>query len=232
VAGKLGGWGVISAVRPGRLFYITDSVSSRRYLVDTGSAFSIMPWESSDSPSGPSLTAVDGRQIPCWGERSCTVTIAGVARLWDFLLAAVSFPIIGIDFLRHHSLLVDVANLRLLPGSPPAATCAITGGPSPPRSRSYAEVVSGSPPSSASPSAPPLSPPSSPQAASLATTRDLPPGSDWAAALHLRFPAVFAASAAVTAVPPPSWGTALHHHNRPAIHRQISPPGPHQVGGS
>jgi hypothetical protein len=60
VAGKLGGRGVISAVRPGRLFYITDSMSSRCYLVDTGSAFSIMPWESSDSPSGPSLTAVDG----------------------------------------------------------------------------------------------------------------------------------------------------------------------------
>ncbi len=118
-----------------------------------------------------------------------------MARRWDFLLAAVSFPIIGIDFLRHHGLLVDVANLRLLPGSPPAATCAITGGPSPPRSRSYAEVVSGSPPTSASPPAPPPSPSSSSQ--------DLPPGSDWATALRLRFPAVFAASAAVTAVPPP-----------------------------
>jgi hypothetical protein len=65
VAGKLGGRGVISVVRPGRLFYITDSVSSRRYLVNTGSAFYIMPWESADSPSGPALTAADGRQIPC-----------------------------------------------------------------------------------------------------------------------------------------------------------------------
>jgi hypothetical protein len=63
------------------------------------------------------------------------VTIAGVARRWDFLLAGVNCPIIGIDFLRHHGLLVDVANLRLLPGTPPpAAVCAITGtlGPAPP----------------------------------------------------------------------------------------------------
>ncbi len=99
MAGKLGCRGVISAIRPGRLFYVTDSVSGRRYLVDTGSAFSIMPWESSSLPSGPTLTAADGRLIPCWGERSFAVTIAGVVRRWDFLLAAVSFPIIGIDFL-------------------------------------------------------------------------------------------------------------------------------------
>jgi hypothetical protein len=149
MAGKLGCRGVVSAVRPGRLFYITDSVSSRRYLVDTGSAFSIMPWESTDTPSGPSLTAADGRLIPCWGERSCTVTIAGVARRWNFLLAWVSFPIIGIDFLQHHGLLVDVANLRLLPGAPPpAAVCAVTGPSGPAPSRSYAEVVRGGPPPS------------------------------------------------------------------------------------
>jgi hypothetical protein len=65
VAGKLEGQGLISAVRPGCLFYITDSVSSRRYLVDTGSGFSIMPGESSEAPVGPTLTAADGRHIPC-----------------------------------------------------------------------------------------------------------------------------------------------------------------------
>jgi hypothetical protein len=127
LAGKLGSRGVISAVRPGRLFYVTDSVSNRRYLVDTGSAFSSMPWDSSDPPSGPSLSAADGRRIPCWGEKSFTVSIGGIPRQWGFLLAAVSFPIIGIDFLRHHGLLVDVANLRLLPGRPletPAAPTA------------------------------------------------------------------------------------------------------------
>ncbi len=130
MARKLGCRGVISAVRPGRLFYVTDSVSGRHYLVDTGSASSIMPWESTAFPSGPTLTAADGRHIPCWGERSFAVTIASVARRWDFLLAAVSFPIIGIDFLRHHCLLMDVANLRLLAGPPPpAAVCAINGAP-------------------------------------------------------------------------------------------------------
>ncbi len=145
MAGKLGCRGVVSAVHPGRLFYITDSVSSQRFLMDTGSSFSIMPWESSDTPSGPNLTAADGRRIPCWGERPFTVTISGVPRRWNFLLAAVSFPIIGIDFLRCHSLLVVVANLRLLPGELPvvAVDLAAESGPPAAQPRSYAEVVKG-----------------------------------------------------------------------------------------
>ncbi len=82
MAGKLGGWGVVLVVRPGRHFYITDSVSSHHYLVNTGSAFSIMLWESSETPVGPTLTAADGCRIPCWGERSCMVTIAGGTSCW------------------------------------------------------------------------------------------------------------------------------------------------------
>jgi nitrate reductase NapE component len=33
---------------------------------------------------------------------------------WPFLLAAVQFPIIGVDFLRHYGLLVDPAGNRLV----------------------------------------------------------------------------------------------------------------------
>jgi hypothetical protein len=147
MAGKLGCRDVVSAVRPGHLFYITDSVSHRRYLVDTGSAFSIMPWKSAATPAGPSLTAADGRRIPCWGEQHFTVTIGGVPRRWSFLLAAVSFPIIGIDFLRSHGLLVDVANLRLLPGELPVAAVDLTASQVAPAAqpRSYAEVARGAP---------------------------------------------------------------------------------------
>jgi hypothetical protein len=143
LAGKLGRRGVVSAVRPGRLFFITDSSSNRRYLVDTGSAFSLMPWRSSSPPSGPGLSGADGRRIPCWGEQSFTATISGLPRQWAFLLAAVSFPILGIDFLRHHSLVVDVANQQL--SSPlPRVSTVVSG-------QSYADAVrlppAGTPPS-------------------------------------------------------------------------------------
>jgi hypothetical protein len=137
LAGKLGRRGVVAAVRPGGPFFVSDSLTQRRYLVDTGSSFSIMPWQSSDPPSGPRLTGADGRRIPCWGERAFSVAIGGVSRRWQFLLAAVSFPILGVDFLRHHSLVVDVANLRL--SAPLPVVGMVTPG------RSYADAVRSSP---------------------------------------------------------------------------------------
>jgi hypothetical protein len=102
-----------------RLLYITDSASNRLFLVDTGSAFSIMPWKSQRTPSGPSLSMADSRRIPCLGEQPFTVIINGVPRWWDFLHTAVSYPIIGVDFLSHHGPLVDAANLQLLSGPLP-----------------------------------------------------------------------------------------------------------------
>jgi hypothetical protein len=39
--------------------------------------------------------------------------LAGRKFTWSFLRAAVSFPIIGIDFLIHHGLLLDAARGRL-----------------------------------------------------------------------------------------------------------------------
>jgi hypothetical protein len=130
VAGKLGCRDVVSAVRPGRLFYITDSVSSRRYLVDTGSAFSIMPWESSDTPCGPNLTAADSRRIPCWGERPFTVTIGGVPRRWSFLLAAVSFP-------HHRYRLPALSQPPRGCGQSPSSSWGASGGGCGPRRRAW-----------------------------------------------------------------------------------------------
>jgi hypothetical protein len=191
LAGKLGRRGVVSAIRPGRLFLVMDSSSNRRYLVDTGSVFSIMPWWSSSPPSGPGLSGADGRRIPCWGERPFTVTIGGLPRQWTFLLAAVSFPILGIDFLRHHSLVVDVANQQL--SSPLPRVSAVVPG------RSYAEAAR-SPPAS--------SPPTSGggSAANVVLPRTASPplaAGEWLAAMQRQFPQVFFQDAAASPLAPP-----------------------------
>jgi hypothetical protein len=62
-------------------------------------------------------------------------------------------PIIDIDFLRSHGLLVDVANLRLLPGELPVAAVNLAASQAAPAvcPRSYAEAVRGT--SSPSPQA-------------------------------------------------------------------------------
>ncbi len=88
---------------------MTDQVSGRRFLVDTDAAFSIFPHRSSAVPNGPLLSGPAGRNIPCWGERRLDLSLSGHSFQWTFLLAAVRFLILGIDFLRHFGLLVDPA---------------------------------------------------------------------------------------------------------------------------
>jgi transposase InsO family protein len=117
--------GRLNAVGPGELIHIHDRSTQQRYLVDTGATYSILPFSSPAIPSGPLLVGPDGRQIKCWGRRRVHLEFGRRRFVWSFLLAAVKFPIIGVDFLKHYRLLVDPANNRLLacpPSTPPAAT--------------------------------------------------------------------------------------------------------------
>jgi hypothetical protein len=92
LAGKLGCLGVILAMRPSCLFYVMDTSSNCHFPVDTGSAFSIMPWQSAEPPSGSSLSGADGCHIPCrWSNPS--VTIDAMTRLpcWASIFCIISF---------------------------------------------------------------------------------------------------------------------------------------------
>jgi hypothetical protein len=86
--------------------------------VDTGSSFSLLPYTSRQRQSGPVLHAADGCRIPCWGFANVPIKLEGEPYSWSFLRAAVKFPILGIEFLRHFRLLVDAAGNRLLPQQP------------------------------------------------------------------------------------------------------------------
>jgi Reverse transcriptase (RNA-dependent DNA polymerase) len=83
-------------------------------LVDTGSSFSILPHKSRAPLAGPLLRAADGRRIRCWGSKQLQLSLHGTSYSWQFLLADVKFPILGVDFLRHFGLLVDVVGGKLL----------------------------------------------------------------------------------------------------------------------
>jgi hypothetical protein len=99
--GKLVSRGRLNTVAPGPLVHIENQLSKRRFLVDTGASFSIYPFSSKAAPTGPTLFGPAGKLIPCWGERSISLQLNNKKFTWTFLLAAVSFPIIGVDFLRH-----------------------------------------------------------------------------------------------------------------------------------
>ncbi len=155
VGGKLVRPARVNAVVPGRLLHATCQLSGRRFLLDTGAAYSLFPHRSSSSPSGPVLSGPSGATFSSWGSRSLTVRFSGTSYTWDFLLADVSFPIIGIDFLQNFNLLVHPSSGRLIridsgdlfrqPGDPAAAVCTATTGGSlvPPRSGSSITATTG-----------------------------------------------------------------------------------------
>jgi len=100
--------------QPCCLLYLVDVVNSKRYLVDTGSAYSIIPHHDTAEPTGPRLVTADGSPLRCWGSRTCTIRTRARHFTWTFLQAPVAFPILGADFLCNFKLVVDLSNRRLL----------------------------------------------------------------------------------------------------------------------
>jgi hypothetical protein len=160
VAGKLGRPGRLAAVAAGLLVHIKDKISGRHFLVDTGASYSIWPCTSTAPASGPQHFGPAGQPIRCWGERQQQLQFQGRVFTWPFLLAAVDFPILGVDFLKHHSLMVDPANNRLVSAQ---GSCYPTlEHPSPPT----ASVVTGLHPQHRPPASPAPSSSSAPPSAS------------------------------------------------------------------
>ena len=119
-----------------RLLHVTDRISKRNFLVDTGAQVSIIPPTRSDrlrKRESFTLSAVNGSTIATYGQRSLTLNL-GLRRTfrWIFIIADVSKPLLGADFLHHFGLLVDMAHGKLVDththlsihteGTPPSPT--------------------------------------------------------------------------------------------------------------
>ena len=106
--------------KPSHLFYVTDSLTGLRFLVDTGVEISVVPPSALDCKhcnDSFSLQAVNNTPIATYGTQLHTLNI-GLRRKfqWIFIIADVQNPILGVDFLRHYSLLVDLKHNRLVDG--------------------------------------------------------------------------------------------------------------------
>ncbi len=132
-------------VPPGRV-NAKCKLSGRRFLLDTGASFSLWPHRSSAPTSGPLISGPSGAAIQCWGDKPFSVRFFNRTYKWNFLLADVSIPIIGIDFLQHFSLLVHTMTGRLLD---------VGGSPAPDLSASPPSLVLSSGPASGTTGGPP-----------------------------------------------------------------------------
>jgi len=122
-AGRLGKLaGQVAAVpatkgQPGNLLCFVDEPTGQSFLVDTGSAYSILPFTSQLPAKGPSICSASKEKIKCWGRTTRTIKCSGHSFTWTFLKAEVGFPILGVDFLQHFNITVDPSGGQLsLPG--------------------------------------------------------------------------------------------------------------------
>ena len=110
--------GVAGQTHTNCLFFISDHPSGLRFLVNTGAEVSVIPPSRTDRLSHTDalvLQAANDTLIPTFGKRSLTLNL-GLRQSfqWVFLVAKVKCPILGVDFLRHFNLLVDVGHKRLV----------------------------------------------------------------------------------------------------------------------
>ena len=108
----------VTGLLPSCLFYIMDKSTGHQFLVDTGAEVSVLPpsrRELKHRDKGCNLLAVNGSTIPTYGKRSLILDL-GLRRTfrWVFIIASIKSPILGADFPRHYSLLVDMKHSRLV----------------------------------------------------------------------------------------------------------------------
>ena len=85
----------VTGLDSSRLFFVTDTHTSTRFLVDTGSEVSVIPPTPADrrrSPDPRTLTAVSNTSIRTYGQRSLTLNLG----------------------LRHYGLMVDMHKCKLI----------------------------------------------------------------------------------------------------------------------
>lgn len=104
---------------PRRLF-VTDAKTQTRYLVDTGSDISVYPRSKINyrvKATEYALYAANGTTIATYGNTNLQPDF-GLRRdlQWRFIIADVTYPIIGADFLSFYHLVPDLRKGKLIDG--------------------------------------------------------------------------------------------------------------------
>jgi hypothetical protein len=84
-------------VAAGQLIHMLDQHTNRSFLVDTRASYSILTHKSSLPAMEPKLFSLAGQLLPCWEDPLVQLRFQDQDFSWKFLLANVSFPILGVD---------------------------------------------------------------------------------------------------------------------------------------
>lgn len=109
---------MVAATPDTKVFFLLDTPTGTRFLVDTGACRSLYPKamlrEVQSRGGKERLIAANGSIIPTYGTMCLQVSVGGHRLSWKFVVAEVVLPILGADFLAHYDLLVDVRRHRLV----------------------------------------------------------------------------------------------------------------------
>jgi hypothetical protein len=98
----------------GGMIFLQGDESKQQFMVYTDTVCCILPHRSKTPPTGPQLSGADAKVIPCWGSVHRRLTLGLRTFFVTFLLAAVYKPILSLDFLSVHGLLVDPVGRQVL----------------------------------------------------------------------------------------------------------------------
>jgi cleavage and polyadenylation specificity factor subunit 1 len=106
--------------QPNLRLFVTDRHTGMKFLVDSGAEVSVIPptnIERNSPQQFPSLSAANNTYIKTFGQKFMSLNL-GLRRpfRWVFVIANVSTPILGVDFLINFGLMVDPKHRRLIDG--------------------------------------------------------------------------------------------------------------------
>ena len=124
--------------RQGDLLHFQDPITKKRWLIDGGAFVSLVPptlAQRAAGPVGTRLQAANGTEIPCYGSIRENVSLGNRVYQYDFIVADVSQPIIGADFLAENYIapnhrdgnLIDLNDLSIIQQAEPDANCTPLG---------------------------------------------------------------------------------------------------------
>ncbi|XP_072384572.1 uncharacterized protein [Diabrotica undecimpunctata] len=110
-----------------RPLFITDSALQLQFLIDTGADLSVLPRKicTATQLSTVCMYSATGSCIQTYGQKQLTLYL-GLAQpvTWTFVVADVTTPILGADFLTYHGISVDMRNKQLVsPSMSSSITC-------------------------------------------------------------------------------------------------------------
>ena len=86
-------------------FFLLDTHTGLRFLIDTGACRFLLPKSKVHSgciaSTNTNLIAANGSRILTYGYKTLQLSFAGSKYKWDFIVADISTPTIGADFLAN-----------------------------------------------------------------------------------------------------------------------------------